>query len=73
LVYVYTMGVNRRALFVRVLELAGEMELLRLGTAGLDGTKIQANASRHSAESYEPPGRARNLHSEGTRIDRRRR
>jgi hypothetical protein len=35
-----------RALFVRVLELTGEMGLLRLGTVGLDGTKIHANASR---------------------------
>src|SRR6266853_1269818 len=41
------------ALFVRVLELAREMGLLRLGTVGLDGTKIHANASRHSALSYE--------------------
>ena len=38
------------ALFVRVLELAREMGLLKLGTVGLDGTKIHANASRHSAE-----------------------
>jgi hypothetical protein len=41
------------ALFVRVLELAREMGLLRMGTVGLDGTKIRANASRHSALSYE--------------------
>jgi transposase len=41
------------ALFVRVLELAGEMGLLKLGTVALDGTKIPANASRHSALSYE--------------------
>ena len=36
-------------LFARVLELAREMGLLKLGTVGLDGTKIHANASRHSA------------------------
>jgi hypothetical protein len=36
-----------------VLELAHEMSLLRMGTVGLDGTKIHANASRHSALSYE--------------------
>ena len=36
------------ALFVRVLELAREMGLLKLGTVALDGTKIHANASRHS-------------------------
>src|SRR5580700_1075388 len=45
------------ALFVRVLELAREMGLLRLGTEGLDGTKIHANASRHSALSYEHAGK----------------
>src|SRR5512144_1615599 len=38
--------------FVQVLELAKEMKLLRLGTVSLDGTKIHANASRHSALSY---------------------
>src|SRR6202140_5205727 len=41
------------ALFVRVLELAREMGLLKLGTVAPDGTKIHANASRHSALSYE--------------------
>src|SRR6202046_3583393 len=41
------------ALFVRVLELAHEMGLLKLGTVALDGQKIHANASRHSALSYE--------------------
>jgi transposase len=40
-------------LFVKVLELAGEMGMLKLGTVALDGTKIHANASRHSALSYE--------------------
>ena len=38
---------------MRVLELAREMGLLKLGTVALDGTKIHANASRHSALSYE--------------------
>ena len=41
------------ALFVQVLGLAREMGVLRLGTVALDGTKIHANASRHSALSYE--------------------
>jgi transposase len=41
------------ALFVRVLEVAREMGLLQVGTVALDGTKIHANASRHSALSYE--------------------
>jgi transposase len=39
-------------LFVQVLELAKEMKLLRLGTVCLDGTKMHANASRHSALSH---------------------
>lgn len=39
-------------LFVQVLEIAQEMKLLKLGTVCLDGTKIHANASRHSALSY---------------------
>jgi transposase len=44
-------------LFVQVLLLAREMGLLKLGTLGLDGTKIHANASRHSALSYEHAGK----------------
>src|SRR5882724_9100617 len=40
-------------LFVGVLLLAREMGMLQLGTVALDGTKIHANASRHSALSYE--------------------
>lgn len=39
-------------LFVQVLEMASEMKLLKLGTVCLDGTKIHANASRHSALSH---------------------
>jgi len=39
-------------LFVQVLALAKEMKLLKLGTVCLDGTKIHANASRHSALSH---------------------
>jgi transposase len=39
-------------LFVQVLEMATEMKLLKLGTVCLDGTKIHANASRHSALSH---------------------
>jgi len=42
-----------KTLFVEVLLLAREMGVLKLGTVGLDGTKIHANASRHSALSYE--------------------
>jgi Transposase DDE domain len=40
-----------------VLVLAREMGVLKLGTVGLDGTKIHANASRHSALSYEHAGK----------------
>ena len=39
-------------LFVEVLGIAKQMKLLKLGTIALDGTKIHANASRHSALSY---------------------
>jgi transposase len=39
-------------LFVQVLEMAREMKLLKLGTLSLDGTKVKANASRHSALSH---------------------
>lgn len=45
------------ALFVEVLKVAREMGLLKLGTVGLDGTKVQANASRHSALSWEHANR----------------
>jgi transposase len=40
-------------LFVQVLQIAAGMGLLKLGTVALDGTKVHANASRHSAMSYE--------------------
>ena len=45
------------ALFVEILQLAREMGVLKLGTIALDGTKIHANASRHSALSYEHAGK----------------
>src|ERR1700692_2847595 len=45
------------ALFVQVLLLAREMGMLKMGTVALDGTKIHANASRHSALSYEHAGK----------------
>ena len=44
-------------LFVQVLVLAREMGVLKMGTVALDGTKIHANASRHSALSYEHAGK----------------
>lgn len=39
-------------LFVTVLTLARQMGMLTLGTVALEGTKLHANASRHSALSY---------------------
>jgi len=40
-------------LFVQVLMLARQMGMLKLGTVALDGTKLRANASRHSALSWD--------------------
>jgi transposase len=45
-------------LFVEILKLARAMGMLKLGTVALDGTKVHANASRHSALSY---GHARKI------------
>jgi len=44
-------------LFVQVLALAREAGMLKLGTVALDGTKVHANASRHSALSWEHANR----------------
>ena len=41
-----------KALFVQVLLIARANRLLKLGNIALDGTKVKANASRHSALSY---------------------
>ena len=41
-----------RALFIEVLRLAGELRMVKLGNLSTDGTKIEANASRHKAMSY---------------------
>jgi transposase len=46
-----------KKLFVQVLQLAREMGVLKMGTVALDGTKIHANASRHSALSYDHAGK----------------
>jgi transposase len=45
-------AVQFEAVFVQVLQVARENQLSRFGTVSLDGTKIHANASRHSALSY---------------------
>jgi len=40
-------------LFVQILRVGSEMELLRLGNVSLDGTKMKANASKHKALSWK--------------------
>ena len=40
------------ALFVQVVQVAREAGVVRLGTLAIDGTKLQANASKHKAMSY---------------------
>ena len=45
-------GAQLEALFVQVLMLAREMGMLKLGKIAVDGSKIKANASRHSALSW---------------------
>lgn len=46
--------------FVKVLQLAAQLKLARFGqiTVAVDGTKIAANASKHSAVSYQHAGEA---------------
>src|SRR6516225_1956554 len=43
-------------LFVRVLELARELKLLKVGTISVDGTRLKANASKHRGVSYQRSG-----------------
>ncbi len=45
-------GEQFESLFVQVLQIAQANHLSQFGTVSLDGTKIRANASRHSALSY---------------------
>jgi len=45
------------ALFVQILGVAHQMGVLKLGKVSLDGTKVQANASKHSALSWEHAGK----------------
>jgi transposase len=45
-------GEQFQAMFVQVLQIAQVNQLSQFGTVSLDGTKIHANASRHSALSY---------------------
>lgn len=45
-----------KAAFVTVLQLAQHLCLTKVGTISIDGTKIQANASKHAAVSYARAG-----------------
>jgi len=45
-----------QAAFVTVLQMAQHLKLTKLGTVSIDGTKIQANASKHAAVSYARAG-----------------
>ena len=45
-----------QAAFVTVLQLARELRLTRVGAVSVDGTKLQANASKHAAVSYQRAG-----------------
>jgi transposase len=40
------------ALFIQVVQIAREAGVVQLGTLAIDGSKIQANASKHKAMSY---------------------
>ena len=44
------------AAFVRVLQLGHHLKLTKVGTVSVDGSKIQANASKHAAVSYARAG-----------------
>ena len=44
------------AAFVSVLQLAQQLRLTKVGAVSVDGTKIQANASKHAAVSYQRAG-----------------
>ena len=43
---------NFQSMFVQVVQIAREAELIQLGTIAIDGTKVRANASKHKAMSY---------------------
>lgn len=45
-----------QAAFVSVLQLAQHLRLTKVGTVSVDGTKIQASASKHAAVSYARAG-----------------
>lgn len=41
-----------KKIFVEILTIAHQMNVLKLGKVSIDGTKVQANASKHKALSY---------------------
>ena len=41
-----------KQIFLEILRIAKQMEVLKLGKVSIDGTKIKANASKHQALSY---------------------
>lgn len=45
-----------KAAFVTVLQLAQHLKLTKVGAVSVDGTKLQANASKHAAVSYARAG-----------------
>jgi hypothetical protein len=49
-------GAAFKAAFVSVLQLAQQLRLTKVGAISVDGTKIQANASKHAAVSYQRAG-----------------
>ena len=42
-----------KTVFVQVIQIAQQAELISLGTVSIDGTKVRANASKHKAMSYQ--------------------
>jgi len=46
-----------RELFVQILQIAHQLNVLKLGSVSLDGSKVKANASKHKALSYDYAGR----------------
>lgn len=42
-----------KSVFLQVLEISADMKVLKLGVISLDGTKVKANASKHSALSWK--------------------
>ena len=62
-----------QAAFVTVQQLAGQLRVTKVGTISLDGTKIQANASKHAAVNERHPRRVNALPLSCTRREHLRR